>query len=63
MGSRRIQFMHLGRHYTWNIGPVSEDEGERIKAGVELRLMRIKQGLLSVPNDVDMNDESSVSND
>lgn len=55
--------MHLGRHYTWNIGPVSEDEGERIKAGVELRLMRIKQGLLSVPNDVDMNDESSVSND
>jgi integrase len=47
--SFRILFSYLGKRHTFTIGEVSEGEARAIAGQADLVLMRIEQGLLTVP--------------
>ena len=55
-GSFRIIFRYQGRQRTFTLGQVGRDEAEAESGAVDLLLLRIKQGLLSVPPGVTVED-------
>jgi integrase len=50
----QCQFMHGRRRYTFAIGKVDEAEAQAISAKVEYVLMRLKQGLMELPEGADI---------
>jgi integrase len=53
-GSYRVIFRHNGKQQTFTIGNVPKDEAENKARQVAYLLMRLKQGLLIFPPDVDI---------
>jgi integrase len=53
-GSYRVLFLHRGKRHTFTLGRVSRQEAEAKTAQVEYLLMRLKQGLLAVPDGIDV---------
>jgi integrase len=53
-GSYRVLFLHRGKRHTFTLGRVSREEAEAKTAQVEYLLMRLKQGLLAVPDGIDV---------
>src|SRR4051812_15362051 len=48
------QFMHRRHRYTFAIGKVDEPEAIAVRSRVDYVLIRLKQGLLELPDDVDV---------
>lgn len=55
-GSYRLLFQYLGKQYSCTLGDIAEAEAFQWKARSEQLLMRIKQGLLTVPRGVSITD-------
>jgi hypothetical protein len=55
-GSFRILFRYQGKQRTFTLGVVSRDEAEAKVGAVDLLLLRIKQGLVTVPPGVTIED-------
>jgi hypothetical protein len=53
-GTYRVIFRFHGKQYFVMIGKVSPQEAEAIAAQVDYLLMRLKQGLIELPPDVDI---------
>jgi integrase len=53
-GSYRILFMHHGKLHTFTIGKVEKSEAENKGRQVDYLLMRLKQGLLVLPDGTDI---------
>lgn len=53
-GSFRLIFRHNGKQFSLPIGKVSPEEAEAKAGQVDYLLLRIKQGLLTVPPGVDV---------
>jgi integrase len=49
-GSFRVLFRHQGRQHAFTLGEVGRDEAEGKARSVEYLLMRLKQGLLTLPD-------------
>ena len=55
-GSYRILFRHEGKQAGFSVGRVAEAEAKAKSAQVDYLLMRLKQGLIALPPDVDIVD-------
>lgn len=55
-GSYRIRFRHDGKLQTFTLGEVDQDEAENKAKQVDYLLMRLKQGLVTIPAGVDVVD-------
>jgi integrase len=54
--SWHLQFLYKSQRRTWVLGKVADDEALAMKGKAEERLMRIRQGFLSVPAGMDIID-------
>src|SRR5437868_5718758 len=52
--SYRVLFCHRGRRHTFTVGKVSKREAELLAANVDRILLRVEQGLLTVPAGTDI---------
>src|SRR5262245_7855378 len=48
------QFMYKGKRHTFTVGAVKQDEAENKARQVDYLLMRLKQRLILLPDDVDI---------
>src|SRR4051812_23384682 len=53
-GSFRVIFRHNGKQHAFTIGSVERDEAESKLGQVEYLLLRLKQGLLKLPDGTDI---------
>lgn len=53
-GSYRILFRYHGKQHAFTLGQVSQDEADNKAAQVDYLLMRLKQGLVELPPEVDI---------
>jgi len=53
-GSYRVLFVYHGKRHTFTLGKVSQDEAENKVSQVDYALMRLRQGLLKIPPNMDV---------